>query len=721
MNRWVILVVVLLNLTCIDVGAVEHPNLLLTKSAVAELRAARTRTPMLDVSIDQAIVDLESLMGGSIDVPMPKDGGGGYTHERHKKNGQAIYQAGVLYQLSGDRKYLLYAQELLTRYATLYPGLGPHPEHKHQAPGKLFWQILNDAVWLVYAIQGYDSIVAELDDKTRKHIEENLLRPYVRYLTVDSADTFTKVHNHGTWAAAAVGMTGLVLNDSYMVDIALNGLRNDGSSGFLKQLDVLFSPDGYYTEGPYYQRYALMPFLVFARALNTKEPTREIFKYRNSILMKAIYASINLSYNNLFFPLNDAIKDKGLDTIEMVYGVDIAFGITGDTGLLSLAKKQGQVLLTRDGLKVAQAIELGLSTDFNFTSQLLHDGPTGQDGAIAILRAGNSALLFKAASQGMGHGHFDRLSWLYYDNGVEIVSDYGAARFLNVETKNGGVYLPENESWAKQTVAHNTLVVDGQSHFGGDVGGAALSSPKLLAFSVKEDVQLVAAEEASAYSGVRMQRTMALVKPSYVDAPLVIDLMEVFSKGSHQYDLPLNYQGQITNVLGDTDIAITTLKTLGKSAGYQHLWNKGQLTPIDNTAQITWLKNNRFYSLTQWMPKGAQLIFAELGANDPQFNLRRENSFIVRYPAQKSTQFLSVLETHGEYNGIKEFTLQPRPNLASALIENYPGCQVVVLKFKAGERYRLYVAADRKDSQHECLDRGNKIRWTGVAFGVEEK
>src|SRR3546814_10351649 len=66
------------------------------------------------------------------------------------------------------------------------------------------------------------------------------------------------------------------------------------------------------------------------------------------------------------------------------------------------------------------------------------------------------------------HGHFDRLGWLYYDETGAVVTDYGAARFLNVEAKHGGRYLPENDSWASTTIAHNTLVVDEQSHFAGD-------------------------------------------------------------------------------------------------------------------------------------------------------------------------------------------------------------------------------------------------------------
>ena len=36
--------------------------------------------------------------------------------------------------------------------------IGEHRHAKDNAPGRLFWQGLNESVWLVYAIQGYDAI-----------------------------------------------------------------------------------------------------------------------------------------------------------------------------------------------------------------------------------------------------------------------------------------------------------------------------------------------------------------------------------------------------------------------------------------------------------------------------------------------------------------------------------------------------------------------------------
>ena len=156
-----------------------------------------------------------------------------------------------------------------------------------QSPGKLFWQGLNDCMWMVYAIQGYDLVYDYISTDDRKEIEEGAFLPMAEFLSEGSSFTFNRIHNHGTWAVAAVGMTGYVLGNDDLVEKSLKGLGKDGNGGFLAQLDKLFSPDGYYTEGPYYQRFAMMPFIVFAEAIQKNDPEHNIFAYNDSILDKA--------------------------------------------------------------------------------------------------------------------------------------------------------------------------------------------------------------------------------------------------------------------------------------------------------------------------------------------------------------------------------------------------------------------------------------------------
>ena len=181
---------------------------------------------------------------------------------------------------------------------------------------------------------------------------------------MDLARTFNLIHNHATWATAGVGMTGYVLGDKDMVERALLGSDKSGKTGFLRQTDLLFSPDGYYAEGPYYQRYALMPFMVFADAIERNEPERHIFQRRDGILLKALNTTIQLTYDGYFFPFNDAMKDKSLRTDELYQAVAIGYGQTRDPGLLSIAQYQGHTVLTDDGMKLAADLAAGKAPTF---------------------------------------------------------------------------------------------------------------------------------------------------------------------------------------------------------------------------------------------------------------------------------------------------------------------------------------------------------------------
>jgi hypothetical protein len=481
----------------------------------------------------------------------------------------------------------------------------------------------------------------------------------------------------------------------------------------------LFSPDGYYTEGPYYQRYALMPFLLFARSIQAHDPGFEIFEYRDKVLLKAVYACIDLSYANLFFPVNDAIKDKGLDTVELRYGVAIAYALTADPGLLSVAAVQHPYVLTGDGFQLARAVDAGLGEPYEYRSKLFRDGPAGDEGALVVLRDGDvpdqQALLFKATSQGMGHGHFDRLNWLFYDNGREIISDYGAARFLNVVLKDGGVYLPENTSWAKQTVAHNTLVVDERSHFGGDWQLAQKSFPKPLLFESNDSIQITAASTHDAYPGVAVSRTIALLNGIVPGRPIVVDVLKAASTKAHQFDLPLHFNGQIMVASPVLEDLGGTLRPLGRANGYQHLWKRAA-TSVGGADifSMTWLTANRFYTFTTLAQDGMELIIAELGANDPNFNLRKEQALILRIKDARTHTFVSVLEPHGEYNGPAEFTRQSSGSISSLQRFQDRGADLIQITTQAGDKHFLGLSYDPRPSELHAVIAGDRtFEWQG--------
>ena len=191
--------------------------------AGCEAPASTGLPPLYAAGLERARGFGDGMMAGGVVVPVPKDPGGGYTHEQHKRNYRAIYLAGQLYRITGDTRYSDYTRDMLLVYATLYPTLGNHPAQRNQRPGRLFWQVLNDAVWLVHAVQGYGEIRGTLSAADRARIDENVFRRAVKFLSVDSQATFDRIHNHATWATAGVGMTGYLLGDTDMVERALLG------------------------------------------------------------------------------------------------------------------------------------------------------------------------------------------------------------------------------------------------------------------------------------------------------------------------------------------------------------------------------------------------------------------------------------------------------------------------------------------------------------------
>ncbi|MEL6486543.1 MAG: alginate lyase family protein [Pseudomonadota bacterium] len=682
--------------------------------------AVSTLPPLYISELDRTRAFVDQMIAEGVVVPVPKDPGGGYTHEQHKRNFRAIYNAGQLYRITGNEAYRDYARDTLLAYADMYPALKEHPAKANQNPGRLFWQVLNDAMWLVHAVQGYADIRDSLSEAERQRIDDNVFRPAAHFLSVESVATFDRIHNHATWATAGVGMTGYLLGDTDMVERALMGSDKSGEAGFLRQADRLFSPDGYYTEGPYYQRFALLPFMVFADAIERNEPDRRIFEHRDRILLKALRTTIQLSYRGYFFPFNDAIRDKSLRTAELYEGVAIAYAQTGDPRLLSIAEFQGRTVLSPNGLRLARDLAAGSAEPFAFRSMLLSDGPQGDQGAVAILRQGegdrHTALVAKNSSQGMGHGHFDKLAWQLYDNGNEIVRDYGAARFLNIEAKQGGRYLPENTTWAKSSVAHNTLVVDETSHFSGDVRVANARWPRQVHFDDAPGLQVSSALVEGAYDGVTIRRTLLMPTIPGLEAPLVIDLVHASSESAHQYDLPLHYSGHIMEF--DFDVAGNTASrpVLGAGNGYQHIWVDAEATLPGGKGALTWILDGRFYTYRFAGNGDVTAILGESGANDPEFNLRREPLIMLRAKREGDAHFASLLEAHGRYDGAAEQTLNSRSRVADLEHARVNGMDIVRLTLKSGQRFAITVShnSDPKQAHKAALD-GDTFAWTGFA------
>jgi len=722
--------VFILSASCSSPKNKKHqPSLILTARAVDQIKSELNNLPILHSSVSKLINEVNLDMELGINVPTPKDPAGGYTHNRHKQNYITMNGAGVLWQLTGEVKYMEYVRDMLIAYADMYPSLGMHPVRKSYAPGKLFWQSLNEAVWMVYVSQAYDSISGDLSEEERSKIESQLLIPYADFLSIETPEVFNRVHNHGVWAAAAVGMTGFALDNDELVQRALYGVETgpkdeEVGAGFLTQLDQLFSPDGYYTEGPYYQRYALMPYMLFAQAIDNNKPELKIFEYRDQILKKAVLATLQLtSTDGRFFPFNDALKSMSYMATELVHAVDIVYAADpSQKELLSIVQEQNTVIISDAGLAVARAVKNGETKPFKWESKEFTDGPKGEQGAVGVLRSGpgkdEQCVIMKYASQGMGHGHFDRLTIQLYDGANEILQDYGAARYVNVEYKHGGRYLPENKTWAKQSIAHNTVVVDNATQFNGNLKEASLTSSEPWIFNGDEEkLKVMSAKELYAYNGVKIQRTLALIQDcDEIEHSIVVDIIKLNAAEPHNYDLPYHYLGQFMASNLDYKAETTVKNALGTKDGYQHLWLDGEADASEGVNKLVWLNNGRFYTLLNETKEGDQVLFTRIGANDPEFSLRNEPSVILRRKNTSSTVFVSAIEVHGSKHPVTEIV----ENLKGSLVGLNTICDtddytVVELSFSSGTKRVIIICnSDNDELKEHQLDCGaEQYKWQG--------
>jgi len=695
----------------------QHPITFFTKTEAAEIKRDITKYPLLTRSYNEIKNEVDAWIGKDVDVPFPKDPAGGYTHDQHKANYMLMFNSGILYNLTGDIKYASLVKQLFLKYAKLNPTLKNHPEATSSSPGRIFWQALNDANWLVYTGMAYDLIYNSLSLSERKTIEDGAFKPEVEFITKDLKNWFNLIHNHGVWACAGVGIVGIATNNKEYVDMALYGTGKNGQSGFIAQMDGLFSPDGYYTEGPYYVRYAILPYYLFANALKNARPQLKVFEYRNKILLKALLSGLQqTNLDGAFFPLNDALKEKDYTSNELITAIDIAWNVYGkDNGLLVVAKKQGRVLLNKGGVSIAASIAQGKNIPEYYPYQTVEyaDGVKGDEGGVSVLRNGKgkdlTTLIYKYTSHGLSHGHFDKLNINLYDKGNEILTDYGSVRFIGVEQKYGGRYLPENKTYASQTIAHNTLVLDETSHFNGKENDAEkYHSEKLFSDISDPNVQVVAARENNAYKDADLQRTIYMLQlPG--GKKFIVDVFNATSAEKTQFDLPFQYNGQLISASFKYNYSEKAQETFGKKNGYQFLWKEGEASVKDTIAQFTFLNNRTYYTISSLIEGTASLFFTRTGANDPNFNLRREPAFIVRKNGSGQS-FISVIEIHGKFDPIIEFSTNSYSSVQNMkLLEN--GDYSVLEIITNGKK--ILIAQSNKDFNKTTKHSAKEISWTG--------
>ncbi|WP_226569705.1 heparinase II/III domain-containing protein [Mangrovibacter yixingensis] len=699
--------------------------ILLAETEIARLRNEVGRQSLMGKTIEENRKKVDAFMRLPLDVPGHGEAGG-YEHNRHKQNYTHMNLAGHLFLITQEQKYAQFVKDLLAIYAEKYLTFNYHLQKNTNPTGRLFHQILNEHCWLMFSSLAYSCVASTMTETERTAVVEQLFEPMLQMFTVKYSHDFDRIHNHGIWAVAAVGICGLAINKREYLEMSVYGLDNNNTGGFLAQISQLFAPSGYYMEGPYYHRYAVHPLCLFAEVVHRHMSEVDIFNYKDGVIGNTVQALLSTAYPNGEFPaLNDAsrtmaITDTGVQIAVSLYSKH--YGLNDN--ILGMAKIQDAVWMHPCGLVLSNAYEKAtaeheISLPF-WPGVELNEGPDGRSGAQGFIRMQDktgdvSQLVMNYGQHGMGHGHFDTLGITFYNRGQEVLREYGFCRWVNAEPKFGGRYLEENKSFARQTIAHNAITIDEQCQNGFDVERADSVHGLPHFFKVESsEIKGMSAFANDHYPNTGMQRSVFMLNIEELESPLLLDLYRIQATGVHQYDYAHNYDGQIVCTNFNYQ-SFSELSPLGEDFGYQHLW-KVASGKAQEAAMVTWLQNHAYHT---WLGTSSNnhnaIIFTRTGANDPNFNLRSEPAFILRSEGE-STLFASVLETHGYFNEEFEQSVNARGQVKNIRILGYNAVGSIVEIITAKSLVTVMVSnlpGANDHTPHQVELNGKTYHWNG--------
>lgn len=413
---------------------------------------------------------------------------------------ESAIRLALLWRLEGDPAQLAPVIRTLTGYAERYAAYQQAP-HTVANPGVATYTTLDESVWVLPLAWAFALVRDQLTPAQVTQISTDLLEPVADHLI---RHHFGGVHNFACWHNAAIGTIGVVLARADLIDFALHS-----EFGCERQLADGVLADGLWFEGSFsYHFYTVYALLILAKALR-QLPEHDLRSHPQ--LRAMLLAPIHSAYPDGSLPATNDCWYFTSVLSECCHGVPPApaFYELGyawyDEPAFGQLLRQAYEQTPRDTL---DALLFGRTLLPDELSPALPSTLLTASG-YAILRTPSTAasaadqryLLLKYGPHGGGHGHPDKLNLLLFAYGQRFSADLG--------TPGYGIDL--FESWYRQTVCHNTVLIEGcsQPEATGELGHFQTDG----AFQVAE-ASVRWGDHAGVYSGVTLHR-LVLARPTY--------------------------------------------------------------------------------------------------------------------------------------------------------------------------------------------------------------
>ncbi len=422
----------------------------------------------------------------------------------HDAYADEVRDAGILFQVTGDKRYAERARAILLAYAERYLSYPLHTTRGEAriGGGRVGPQTLDESTWLIPVCQGADLVWDTLSESDRKAIADKLILPAARDVILAHK---IGIHNIQCWKNSAVGLAGFLLGERDLIRAAID----DPDRGYRVQMEKGVQADGCWWEGAwgyhFYTISALWPLTEAARNCGINL-YGEQFK-------KMFDAPLALAMPNLVLP---PWNDSGaVNLLAQAPAYELAYARYQNPAYLAI--------LSQSNRRNERAMWFGVE-DLPKSDPPLFRSRNETASGYGILVNGKGAdatwLCLKYGPHGGGHGHPDKLNFILYSRGRMVATDPGTRAYGS----------PLHAGWDRATIAHNTLVVDERSQ--------QPSQGTCLGFGNTRGIEYVMAEAGPIYKGIRFVRTAALV-----NANLAVLVDQIKSDRVHTLDLACHLPG----------------------------------------------------------------------------------------------------------------------------------------------------------------------------------
>jgi hypothetical protein len=449
------------------------------------------------------------------------------------------YWSAFLYALEKDARHLPAARRWLLEYGRAGGDLG---QRALQAGPEFF---RGGQPWLgdVYyrtdtrALVAYDWIHDGLTAEDRATIEAGIMAS-ARF-RMRAMDRWSQTPNLVFKPTFMVAMAGLVTGDRELLDWGFSRKPGSSRGGYFHVLQVMLR-DGPWGEAPIYPiaHKSLLLMLQMSRHLGLRDG-QDWFN-RTSAVRGSPRGLVDY-YIDTAYPIERTGHGSGQIRIA-TYG-DGATSVEGD---LFLVNPAGPGLHLHDELAAALAVSgdpryaAFLALIPGYAPDLTERPPIAEDArlppapsriwpgyGLAMLRSdespaywtsGKAIAVLQVMSQGYGHDHRDKFAITLHGAGRLLYPDYNAVQYENPAV-----------GWTRNSVAHNTLVVDEAE--------TRNASPSGVRHDFTPGVKFLAISASGVFEGVDQTRAL-LLTPEYL-----LDLFHATSQRPRTYDYLLHSLG----------------------------------------------------------------------------------------------------------------------------------------------------------------------------------